>query len=271
MTKPDEQGEGSGRGYGNIYTPHAGAMIIHVQRESGLANRTIILSTRRVRFLRIAAIIAAVLLVVGISSWFYLATQAARVPYLTRRLSALERDVAQLDTLKRTLAEVEGRFQQVQQMLGASGGTSGAAAAAAAAAAAHDSAGIPDGWPLPVAGQLIEPAANSPKTTGIEVAVPRGTVVKASGSGTVIEVRDDQAYGRVVRMRHAQGYESVYGNLLEVRVARGQHVVAGAVIALSGDSTGAIPAHLHFEIVRDGVQVNPTAIVTKGPKHGDLQ
>lgn len=265
MTKPEEQGEGGGRGYGNIYTPHAGAMIIHVQRESGLANRTIILSTRRVRFLRMAAIIAAVLLVLGASSWFYLATQAARVPYLTRRLSALERDVQQLDTLKRTLAEVEGRFQQVQQMLGASGGAS------AAALAARDSTGIPDGWPLPVAGQVIEPAAGSPKAPGIEVAVPRGTAVKASGSGTVIEVRDDQALGRVVRMRHAQGYESVYGNLLEVHVARGQRVVAGAVIALSGDSTGAIPAHLHFEIVRDGAQVNPLAIVTKGPQHGDLQ
>ncbi|HUO50983.1 MAG TPA: M23 family metallopeptidase [Gemmatimonadaceae bacterium] len=263
MAKSDEPKGESGRGYGNIYTPHAGAMIIHVQRESGLANRTLILSAARVRFLRIAAIVAGVLLLIGVSSWFYLATQAARVPYLTRRLTVLERDVQQLDTLKRTLAEVEGRFQQVQQMLGASGGGKGIGG--------KDSTGIPDSWPLPVAGQLLDPAPGGAKPLGIEVAVPRGTQVKAAGSGTVIEVRDDPAYGRVVRLRHALGYESVYGNLLEIRVTRGQPVAAGAVIALSGDSTGAAPAHLHFEIVRDGVEVNPAAIVTKGPQHGDLQ
>jgi hypothetical protein len=263
MTKPGEEKEGSGRGYGNIYTPHAGAMIIHVQRESGLANRTIILSTRKVRFLRIGAIVAGILLLFGMSTWFYLATQAARVPYLTRRLATLERDVQQLDTLKRALAEVEGRFQQVQRMMGAPGGSAGAAT--------HDSAGLPDAWPLPVAGQLIEPPVRPAQAPGIDVSVPRGTAVKAAGSGMVIEIRDDSAYGRVVRMRHGQGYESVYGNLIDVRVTRGQRVAEGAIIALSGDSAGAFPPHLHFEIVRDGVQVNPSAIVTKGPQHGDLQ
>ena len=265
MTNPNDEKESGGRGYGNIYTPHAGAMIIHVQRESGLANRTVILSARKVRFLRIGGIIAAVLLVLGVSSWFYLATQAARVPLLTRRLSALERDAQQLDTLKRALAEAEARFQQVQRMMGAPGGT-----VASGTTAAKDSAGLPDTWPLPVAGQLLERPAGA-KAAGVDVSVPRGTAVRASGNGTVIEIRDDPTYGRVVRMRHAQGYETLYGNLLEVRVAQGQRLVTGAIIALTGDSAGALPAHLHFEIVRDGVQVDPTAFVTKGPQHGDLQ
>jgi len=265
MTNPKDEKESGGRGYGNIYTPHAGAMIIHVQRESGLANRTVILSARKVRFLRIGGVIAALLLVLGVSSWFYLATQAARVPLLTRRLTALERDAQQLDTLKRALAEAEARFQQVQRMMGAPGGTVGSGTTAA-----KDSAGLPDTWPLPVAGQLLERPAGA-KAVGVDVSVPRGTAVRASGNGTVIEIRDDPTYGRVVRMRHAQGYETLYGNLLEVRVTQGQRLVTGAIIALSGDSTGAVPAHLHFEIVRDGVQVDPTAFVTKGPQHGDLQ
>ena len=131
MTNPKDEKESGGRGYGNIYTPHAGAMIIHVQRESGLANRTVILSARKVRFLRIGGVIAALLLVLGVSSWFYLATQAARVPLLTRRLTALERDAQQLDTLKRALAEAEARFQQVQRMMGAPGGTVGSGTTAA--------------------------------------------------------------------------------------------------------------------------------------------
>jgi murein DD-endopeptidase MepM/ murein hydrolase activator NlpD len=264
VSEQEQRDDSERRGYGNIYTPHAGAMIIHVQRESGLAHRTIILSAQRVRFLRIGAIVAGVLFAIGALSWAYLATQAARVPLLTRRLSALEHDAQQLDTLKRALAELEGRFAQVQRMMGAS-------AVATPGAAAGDSAGLPNEWPLPIAGQLIEPANASAKTVGIEVAVPSGTMVRAAGAGSIVEVRDDAVYGRVVRMRHKQGYESVYGNLLEVRVKNGDHVAAGTIIAVSGDSTGAYPAHLHFEILRDVVQVNPATIVTKGPAHGDLQ
>ena len=120
MSTPEREQDAGRRGYGNIYTPHAGAMIIHVQRESGLANRMIILSVRQVRMLRIGAVVAAILLLGGIGSWIYFAAQAVRVPLLTRRIATLERDVQQLDTLKRALAEVEGRFQQVQRMMGAS-------------------------------------------------------------------------------------------------------------------------------------------------------
>jgi murein DD-endopeptidase MepM/ murein hydrolase activator NlpD len=269
MTEQEEEKEkdkdAAQRGYGNIYTPHAGAMIIHVQRESGLANRMIILSVRQVRLLRIGAVVAVVLIVLGVASWFYFAGKAVQVQVLSRRLAALEHDAQQLDTLKRALAEAEGRFQQVQKMMGASG------TAAAAVPGAADSAGLPNAWPLPIAGQLIEPPASAAKVIGIEIAVPRGTPVSAAGAGSVVEVRDDSLYGRVVRIRHRQGYESLYGNLLQVRVHNGELIAAGTIIAISGDSSGTLPAHLHFEIVRDGTQVNPAAIVTKGPAHGDLQ
>lgn len=107
------------RGYGNLYTPHAGPMIISLQRESGLANRTIVLTQRQVRALRTALITGSVALVVGVLSWVWLASQAARVPYLTRRVANLQRDVSRLDTLQRKLIELEGRFEQVQHMFGA--------------------------------------------------------------------------------------------------------------------------------------------------------
>lgn len=268
MTGPGREKDLGRRGYGNIYTPHAGAMIIHVQRESGLANRMIILSSRQVRLLRIGAVIAAVLLVGGVGSWIYLASQAVRVAPLTKRIAILERDVQQLDTLKRALAEVEGRFQQVQRMMGAS--AVGPARGQPVGSPAAPATGLPSTWPLPIAGQLLEPAAGA-RTLGIEIAVPRGTTVRAAGDGMIVEIRDDALYGRVVRMRHEQGYESVYGNLLDVRIARGQRIAGGAVIGASGDGTGLLPAHLHFEILRDGAQVNPATIVTKGPQHGDLQ
>ena len=116
MTEPRRPHAG---GYGNIYTPHAGSMIIQVQRESGLANRTIILSQRQVRRLRLALYTGGALLVIGSTSWLFLASQAARVPSLTRRVTALQHDVRRLDTLQTALNALERRFQHVQHMLAA--------------------------------------------------------------------------------------------------------------------------------------------------------
>lgn len=110
------------RAHGNIYTPHAGQMVIHVARESGLQSRTFVLTQGQVRLLRflfrsrasrIAGIIGAVVLVVVVS-------QAARVPMLNYRIAHMEHDAARLDTLERSLAQLQKRYDQVQRMLGAS-------------------------------------------------------------------------------------------------------------------------------------------------------
>jgi murein DD-endopeptidase MepM/ murein hydrolase activator NlpD len=117
MTGPNEHKQG----YGNIYTPHAGSMIIQVQREGGLANRTIILSPTRVRMLRFVLsrtgmIIGGALAVVFV----FFGIQAARVPFLTRRLATMEIDAKRIDTLQQTLGQLQKRYEQVQTMLGAS-------------------------------------------------------------------------------------------------------------------------------------------------------
>lgn len=118
----DPSREFNPRAHGNIYTPHAGQMVIHVARESGLQSRTFVLSPGQVRLLRfffrsrasrIGAIIAIVLLALVI-------TQAARVPMLNYRIAHMEHEAARLDTLERSLAELQKRYDQVQHMLGSS-------------------------------------------------------------------------------------------------------------------------------------------------------
>lgn len=96
-------------------------MFIHVQRENGLAHRTLVLRPWQVQALRILAsrpfLIA---LSIGLLSWGYLAVQAARVPLLTKRITHLEKDAERLDTLQQTLSELQARYAQVQDMLTAS-------------------------------------------------------------------------------------------------------------------------------------------------------
>jgi outer membrane murein-binding lipoprotein Lpp len=291
----DDKDGARDRGYGNIYTPHAGAMIIHVQRESGLANRTLIFTQRQVRLFRIGAIVLGSLILIGAVSWFFLAAQAARVPYLTRRVDQLQHDVSRLDTLQHSLNELAARFQQVQHMMGSSSmtpagalatealakiktppvtavaptpgaTTSSATTSSATSSGAPDSIALPDQWPLPVAGTLLP---SSPPT--LEIAVPLNTPVRAAGAGLIVEVSDDSTLGKIIRIAHRSGYETVYGGASEVRVSKGQRVAAGTVIALSGDAPATLEPHLHFEMRRHGVAIDASSVIKKGPAHGDLQ
>ena len=111
-------------GYGNIYTPHAGSMIIQVQRETGLANRTIVISERQVALLRVVGSrlgLAAVALF--LATWLMFAIQSVRVPLLSDRIAELERDNRRIDSLQVALSRMHGRYEQVRQMLAVTGAT----------------------------------------------------------------------------------------------------------------------------------------------------
>jgi len=263
----------SGRGYGNIYTPHAGSMIIQVQRESGLANRTIILTQRQVRLLRTGAYAAGTTLVIVVLSWFFLATQAARVPGLTRRVQTLQRDVTRLDTLQTALTALESRFQQVQHMLGASPPQAADAPSAAGAAPEADTSisSIPSQWPLAVAGTIVARDDTTPSTHGMDIDAPAGTEVRASGAGSVVEVSVDSSGSTTLRIAHRDGYESTYTNVRNPRVTLKSRVAAGAVLGVLGSPTSSLPAHLHFEVHHNGSSVDPMSLMKQGPSNGDLQ
>lgn len=120
--------KGPKNGYGNIYTPHAGSMIIQVQREHGLANRTLVLTPRQVKLLKLVAsrrgLLCAALFAV---SWLWLVSERAKdvVAERTRPSAAQER--ARLDSLERSLGELQKRYDHVSRMLGATPGTTTAA------------------------------------------------------------------------------------------------------------------------------------------------
>jgi hypothetical protein len=119
VTNPDR--EDTGREHGNVFGRGSGNMFIHVQRESGLAHRTLVLRPWQVQALRlVASKWFAVVFSATLVSWGYFAVQTARVPFLTRRITRLERDAAKIDTLQATLEQLQRRYDQVQQMLSAS-------------------------------------------------------------------------------------------------------------------------------------------------------
>jgi murein DD-endopeptidase MepM/ murein hydrolase activator NlpD len=94
---------------------------------------------------------------------------------------------------------------------------------------------------------------------GIDFAAPTGTPVYAAANGTVISARSEGAYGRIVRLRHANATETRYAHLS--RFARGvgprRSVKQGDVIGYVGSTGLSTGPHLHYEVVVSGRAVDP--------------
>lgn len=92
---------------------------------------------------------------------------------------------------------------------------------------------------------------------GIDFAGPRGTPVLAVADGVVIFSGRDGAYGNKVLIDHGNGYTTLYAHNHRNRVQVGDRVRAGEQIADMGRTGSATGNHVHFEVWRNGIAVNP--------------
>ena len=95
---------------------------------------------------------------------------------------------------------------------------------------------------------------------GVDYAAPTGTPVRASADGVVIRAGRDGGYGNVVRMRHPNGYETLYGHLSRIHVRVGQRLLQGAVVGAVGSTGLATGPHLDYRMIKSGVYVNPLKV-----------
>lgn len=92
---------------------------------------------------------------------------------------------------------------------------------------------------------------------GIDIGVPRGTPNKAADGGVVIFAGWDGTYGRLVIIDHENGFTTYYAHNDTLKVKKGQRVTKGQVIGTAGSTGRATGPHLHFEVRKNGVPVNP--------------
>lgn len=92
---------------------------------------------------------------------------------------------------------------------------------------------------------------------GIDIPAKRGTRVRAAEAGRVIHSGRLGDYGRVVIVKHAGRYSTVYAHNDSNRVKKGAFVEKGDLIATVGRSGNATGSHLHFEVRRDRVAQDP--------------
>ncbi len=113
----------------------------------------------------------------------------------------------------------------------------------------------------PVRGRIISAFGKQPnanKNDGINIAVPPGTSVKAAKEGTVVYAGTElKTFGKLILIRHSDGWVSAYGHNEELHVKRGDTVKRGQTIATAG-STGAVSVpQVHFELRRSMKPVDP--------------
>jgi murein DD-endopeptidase MepM/ murein hydrolase activator NlpD len=98
--------------------------------------------------------------------------------------------------------------------------------------------------------------------TGVDWAAPHGTPIYAAGNGEVDKVGWEGGYGKYVRLKHTNGYETAYGHMTAYArgIEPGAKVRQGQIIGFVGSTGLSTGAHLHYEIMVNGRFVDPMRI-----------
>ena len=98
--------------------------------------------------------------------------------------------------------------------------------------------------------------------SGIDIKADKASAVCASEKGIVESIKNDPRYGLSIIINHGNDFKTVYANLLTTEfVKEGEEVEKGQTIATVGETASfeiADESHLHFEMYKDGISVNPT-------------
>lgn len=99
---------------------------------------------------------------------------------------------------------------------------------------------------------------------GVDLGAGTGTPVLAFAAGTVDYIGESDVYGQYLQLRHQNGVTSFYAHCSKLCVQKGQTVEAGEKVAESGATGEVTGPHLHFELKKDGVRLNPSYYISTG-------
>lgn len=229
-----------------------------------------------------AFVTLAVLLMVGVMAGLVmvgpLARAALRVPRLEAEVRRLQGENGKIAQLAAALDTVQRNYDRVRQMVGADivpdPVTISSDLPVAPPVMARPS-GLPPRfrsgptspryWPLDEAGfitrGIVGDSTPDESHPGLDIAVPVGTMVRASGGGVVEQAGADPEYGNFVLIDHPSQYQSMYGHLSRIIATPGDTVQPGDVIGLSGNTGRSTAPHLHFEVRHGGRSIDPLILV----------
>ena len=110
---------------------------------------------------------------------------------------------------------------------------------------------------------------------GLDFAAPSGTPVFAAGDGIIEKAGWNGSYGKYIRIRHTGTYKTAYAHLsgFHKNVRSGKRVSQGKIIGYVGTTGRSTGPHLHYEVIKNNIQVNPMKIKLPAGKNiskGDI-
>lgn len=126
-------------------------------------------------------------------------------------------------------------------------------------------------WPLQTKGRItsyfgyrFHPILRKRKYhSGVDMSAPSGLSILAADSGVAVFVGWNNGYGKMVILDHGSNFSTVYGHCSIIQVSQGQTVTKGQTIAQVGSTGLSTGPHLHFEIRKKGVPMDPLVYLNK--------
>lgn len=107
-------------------------------------------------------------------------------------------------------------------------------------------------------GYRVSPINGNPGLhTGIDLATDYGEAIYATADGVVLDASYDNSYGYYVKLQHDDNYVTIYAHCSSLCVDEGDTVMQGDVIAKVGSTGASTGNHLHFEIRKDNIRIDP--------------
>jgi murein DD-endopeptidase MepM/ murein hydrolase activator NlpD len=257
------------------------AITVVVQRDGTTKTTSVRLPLWALRVGSVAAGILAFVLLMLTALYGPLVRAAARVPGMQRELARLNAENIRVRELSAALDSAESRYAQVRQMMGGTIVRDPLAMSSqlpvappirarlvSSPAESLTGVSLPRQWPLDEPGYItrgqVKAGGRDEAHPGIDIAVAIGSLVRASGGATVRQTGQDPEYGLFVLLDHPDDYQTMYGHLSRILVTAEATVAPGEVIGLSGNSGRSTAPHLHFEIRRRGLSLDPMTMVKEG-------
>lgn len=247
---------------------------ILMAREGDVSSRRFQLSARRAVLTvgLLGAVLGAGVFWLGYRSGTTVAD--TRAEDLQARIDSLAEENAKVVALAARMEEIEASYERLRAVMGGDVAPSArdvllppVRPERGSDDALRPAPGRPTLWPLVESGFVTrsfgDTVPGEGAHPGLDIAVPVGSYVRATGPGVVTESGEDEEYGRYVRMEHAEDFRSLYAHNSWTFVSPGDSVEAGEVIALSGNTGRSTAPHLHLEIDRGGTRVDPLPYVSE--------
>jgi len=115
-----------------------------------------------------------------------------------------------------------------------------------------------DGWYTSRFGYRNSPFTNQKEFhKGLDIATRIGTSIITPADGLVIRVGREGNFGKMITINHGYHLKTRYGHLSKFRIKKGQYVKRGQIIGEVGNTGRCTGPHLHYEVLLNGVPVNP--------------